>query len=260
MAATCAMVVAQRAASSDVAAAVAEEAMALGSGGGGRNGGVGRRRSTGLGLGRRPRAGWRARRARPTSARATTRATTMRTAAMLVTAAAAVATAVEAAAATRRLQQRAAAATVMEWVAAAAVATRHGARAAYPEGQWPSAGGRNGSRITMCRAHSHAVPHARTRDQHQLQQRSLRWMRNPLQNDELEIGLCEPRLQFLQAKAMQARPCTAVWQSASQMLTSIHSNGPSLQPSSPTSPFAQNHHTQLLKEVNTFHDNNGRRQ
>ena len=165
-----------------------------------------------------------------------------------------------AAAATRRLQQRAAAATVMEWVTAAAVATRHGARAAYPEGQWPSAGGRNGSRITMCRAHSHAVPHARTRDQHQLQQRSLRWMRNPLQNDELEIGLCEPRLQFLQAKAMLARPSKAVWQSASQMLTSIHSNGPSLQPSSPTSPFAQNHHTQLLKEVNTFHDNNGRRQ
>ena len=39
------------------------------------------------------------------------------------------------------------------------------------KGQWPPARGRNGSRIAMCRAHSHAVPQTHI-DQHQ--QHSLR--------------------------------------------------------------------------------------
>ena len=87
-------------------------------------------------------------------------------------------------------------------------------RAACPEGQWPPAGGRNGSRIAMCRAHSHAVPHTRTVEHDQHWQRSLRWMRKALQNDEPKIGLFEPRLRFLQAEAMQAMQVAAMLRSA----------------------------------------------
>ena len=94
-------------------------------------------------------------------------------------------------------------------------------RAAYPEGQWPPAGGRNGSRIAMCRAHSHAVPHTRTVEHDQHWQRSLRWMRKALQNDEPEIGLCEPRLRFLLAEAMQAMQAAAMLRSAPQKPTMI---------------------------------------
>ena len=61
-------------------------------------------------------------------------------------------------------------------IAAAAAVVRALAVLHALKGQWPPAGGRNGSRIAMCRAHSHAVPHSRTFDQHQQQQCSLRWM------------------------------------------------------------------------------------
>ena len=89
------------------------------------------------------------------------------------------------------------------------------------KGQCPPAGGRNGSRIAMCRAHSHAVPHTRTVEHDQHWQRSLRWMRKALQNDEPEIGLCEPRLRFLLAEAMQAMQAAAMLRSAPQKPTMI---------------------------------------
>ena len=85
----------------------------------------------------------------------------------------------------------------------------------------PPAGGRNGSRIAMCRAHSHAVPRTRTVKHDQHWQRSLRWMRKALQNDEPEIGLCEPRLRFLLAEAMQAMQAAAMLRSAPQKPTMI---------------------------------------
>ena len=92
--------------------------------------------------------------------------------------------------------------------------------AAYPKGQCPPAGGRNRSRMAVCRAHSQAVPHTRLEhDQHR--QRSLRWIRRPLQNDDLNIGLCEPRLRFMRAQAMQAVQYAAKWPSAPQKPTSI---------------------------------------
>ena len=89
-------------------------------------------------------------------------------------------------------------------------------RAACPKRTVAPAGGRNGSRIAMCRAHSHAVPHTRTVEHDQHWQRSLRWMRKALQNDEPEIGLCEPRLRFLLAEAMQAMQAAAMLRSAPQ--------------------------------------------
>ena len=94
-------------------------------------------------------------------------------------------------------------------IAAAAAVVRALAVLHALKGQWPPAGGRNGSRIAMCRAHSHAVPHTRTVEHDQHWQRSLRWMRKALQNDEPEIGLCEPRLRFLLAEAMQAMQLAA---------------------------------------------------
>ena len=41
-------------------------------------------------------------------------------------------------------------------------------------------------------------------------------MRKPLQNDELKIGLCEPRLRFLLAEAMQGMQAAAMLRSAPQ--------------------------------------------
>ena len=93
--------------------------------------------------------------------------------------------------------------------------------AAYPKGQCPPAGGRNRSRMAVCRAHSQAVPHTRTVEHDQHWQRSLRWIRRPLQNDDLNIGLCEPRLRFTRAEAMQAVQYAAKWPSAPQKPTSI---------------------------------------
>ena len=106
-------------------------------------------------------------------------------------------------------------------IAAAAAVVRALAVLHALKGQWPPAGGRNGSRIAMCRAHSHAVPHTRTVEHDQHWQRSLRWMRKALQNDEPEIGLCEPRLRFLQAEAMQAMQAAAMLRSVPQNLTMI---------------------------------------
>ena len=74
--------------------------------------------------------------------------------------------------------------------------------------------------MAVCRAHSHAVPHTRLElDQHW--QSSLRWVRRQLQNDDLNIGLCEPRLRSMRAEAMQAMQDAAKWQSAPQKPTSI---------------------------------------
>ena len=46
-------------------------------------------------------------------------------------------------------------------------------------------------------------------------------MRKALQNDEPEIGLCELRLRFLQAEAMQAMQAAAMLRSAPQKPTMI---------------------------------------
>jgi hypothetical protein len=110
---------------------------------------------------------------------------------------------------------------VMEWAAAAAVTTRPcpcciPRRAVAPR------------RGTQWIPHSHVqstqpcgATHRRTVEHDQHWQRSLRRMRKALQNDEPKIGLCEPRLRFLHAEAMQAMQAAAMLRSAPQKPTMI---------------------------------------
>ena len=72
-------------------------------------------------------------------------------------------------------------------------------------------------------------------------------MRKALQNDEPEIDLCEPRLRFLQAEAMQAMQAAAMLRSAPQKPTMIiyedlHSIHRLSMP-----PFDHSHHMRLPK-------------
>ena len=79
-------------------------------------------------------------------------------------------------------------------------------------------------RGTQWTPHGHVQstgPCGATDPHNQHQQRSLRGLRRPSQNDDLEIGLYEPRLRSFQAEAMNAMQAAASWPSAPQKPTSI---------------------------------------